>query len=454
MRVPWWSMCFVALAGCGQRGEAEVLLGFVDAADVDALVGVRARVTLTDADGGHPLATLQVPGADAVAVEALDIPLPCEAAGCRGRLLIEPGRYDVDVTLSALDRCNSRGDVARFRGDVDVDPWAVATSVLTLTQTDFDVDGDGVFDIFEAGRCGRFDFAEGASAPHACAPGHDACCMAASLLTGGQMLFSGGDVALPYDRDEVAGDDVVSVGAFALDSTEFTYGALERCILAGACLSGRPGHPVRRRLAIGVDPRLPVQGLTPAEAAEACAWLGRRLPTDAQWHAAAALRPDGAAAVYPFDLDDRAVVGCEPDDPPPAARHAAAGRSCGDGQPLPVGSFAQTVVNRGEGTPVADLAGNVAEWTVVGDPTRIDADDDGVPDGATAIVLRGGGSSSILPLLENGLPIIFDLADPVDADRLRQTVVVAGFRCVADAVSPATIEPVCPAGNASEYVAP
>jgi hypothetical protein len=119
-----------------------------------------------------------------------------------------------------------------------------------------------------------------------------------------------------------------------------------------------------------------------------------------------------------------------------------------------VGSFVHTVVRRGDGTPVADLAGNVAEWTVIGDPSSVDDDTDGIPDGATAIVLRGGGAGSILPLLENGLPLIFDVADPLDVERLRQTVAVAGFRCVADEVTQAAAEPECPVGGGGNEGAP
>jgi formylglycine-generating enzyme required for sulfatase activity len=423
------------------------LVSFVDAADVGALVGVRARLTLTGDDGRHPIVTLQSPGADATAVEAVEVPLPCDAPACRGRVLVEPGRYDVTVTLSALDRCNGRGDVARFVGVAEVGHWQSVRAELTLAQTSFDVDSDGVIDLLEAAHCGRFDLDDGAVPPRQCAPGREACCPDASPLVGGHMRFSSASVQLPYDRDGIVGDDVVTVAAFAIDSTEFTYGALKRCVIAGACLAGRPGHPARRSLARGVDERLPVQGLTPAEAAEACAWLGKRLPRDAEWHAAASLRADGSTATYPFDVDEDAVIGCEPEDPPPAARYAAAGRSCGGGELLPVGSFSQTLVTRGEGTALADLAGNVAEWTVIGEPTSVDDDSDGIPDGASSVVLRGGGATSIAPLLENNLPILFDVAEPGDLDDLVLATELAGFRCASDDAAAPIVEPSCQVPN-------
>lgn len=438
----------VLLVGCVGRGEAEVLVSFVDAVDVNALVGVRARLTLMDETGRHPALTLRVDGAADIGVEAVDVPLPCDDTGCRGGIVVDPGRYAVSLTLSALDRCAVRGDVLAFAGDVEVGHWQAATATLTPVDAAFDADDDGIIDILEAGGCGRFDLDEGAAPPRLCGPGRDACCLQTSPVQGGQMRFAGGEVTLPYDRDGVGGNDVVVAAPFAVDSTEFTFGLLARCVAEGVCLSGRPEHPARQRLVEGVDPRLPVQGLNPVDAVVACAWAGRRLPTDAEWHAAAALREGGATATYPFDVDGGAPVGCEPDDPPPAARHRAAGRSCGDGEPLPVGSFATTLVERGEGTPVADLAGNVAEWAVVGDASGDDLDSDGLPDGVEAVTLRGGGATSFLQLLENGLPVLFDVDDPVDLTRLQSAAAVAGFRCASDDVIEVVAEPACPAPDA------
>lgn len=447
-------MALLGLApiGCVGRGEAEVLVSFVDVADVDGLAGVRARLTLTDDKGRHPALTLRVDGVEDIGVEAVDVPLPCDDTGCRGGIVVDPGRYDVTLVLSALDRCAVRGDVLRFAGDVEVGHWEAATASLTPVDAAFDADSDGVIDILEASGCGRFDLDEGAAPPRLCGPGREACCPETSPVQGGQMRFAGGQVTLPYDRDGVDGNDVVVVAPFALDSTEFTFGALGRCVAEGRCLPGRPEHPARIRLAEGVDPRLPVQGLSPIDAAVACAWAGRRLPTDAEWHAAAALRADGSTATYPFDVDDGAPVGCEADDPPPAARHRAAGRSCGDGEPLPVGSFASTLVERGDGTPVADLAGNVAEWAVVGDGSGNDDDDDGVPDGVAAVTLRGGGAGSFLQLLENDLPVVFDVDDVLDLNRLQAATAIAGFRCASDDVAVISEEPVCPAPDADAAV--
>ena len=438
------------MLGCSSRGEASILLPFVGSADVQGLSGVRARLTLTDAKGGHPTLTLRGSGdGEALAVEGLDVPLPCTGDACGATVVIDPGSYAVTLTLSAQDRCRVRGDVLTFSGDVAIGQWETATVVLEPSNASFDADDDGVIDILEAATCGRFDLDEGTLPARVCGPGREACCLDTSPLAGAQMLFAGGPVEVPYDRDGLAGNDVVDVAPFALDSTEFTWGALSRCVAAGVCLAGRPDHPARQRLDAGVDPRLPVQGVSPADAAVACAYTGRRLPTDPEWFFAAAVRDGGAIARYPFDADGL-TVGCLPEDPPPSARYRAAGRACGDGEPLPVGSYPGTVVDRGTGAPVADLAGNVAEWTLFGDADGTDLDGDGLLDGASAIGLRGGGATSFVQLLENELLVVFDADDVVDVARLGAAAGVAGFRCASGALVEVQEEPACPAPEADE----
>jgi|GEM_PF-1692228 len=443
----------VAPLGCTRPGEASILLPFVGSAELQGLSGARARLTLTDAKGQHPAVSLRGSGdGEALSVEGVDVPLPCGEASCGATVVTDPGSYAVTLTVSALDRCRVRGDVLTLRGDVAIGHWQSDTVFLEPSNASFDVDDDGVIDILEASTCGRFDLDEGTLPARSCGPGRESCCLESSVLAGGQMGFGGGAIELPYDRDGLGGNDVVDVAPFSLDSTEFTWGALSRCVASGVCLAGRTDHPARLRLQDGVDPRLPVQGLSPADAAEACAFAGRRLPTDAEWFFAAAFREGGPTATYPFDVDDGVAVGCLPEDPPPTARYRAAGRACGDGEPLPVGSYPSTVVERGTGTPVADLAGNVAEWTVIGDPDGGDLDGDGRLDGASAIGLRGGGATSFVQLLENDLLVVFDADDLVDEARLVAAGSVAGFRCASADAIPVDIaeEPACPAPEADD----
>ncbi len=424
------SLCTLLLcASCVGRGDASIVLQGIGDVALRGLVGVRASLTVTAEDGSHPALVFSEVSNEGVV--AVDVPLLCDEVSCGGAINIDPGAYAIELVVSAVDRCGTRGDVLRFEGDVEIGHWQSTAVNLAATDASFDDDRDGIINVLEAASCGRFDLDEGYSAARECSGERAAeCCAPSSLLIGQMQRFNGGTVSLPYDRDGVAGRDQQLVPQFDIDSTEFTYGALSRCVAAGVCLPNQPEHPARVRLAQGVDFLLPVQGLMPADAEIACGFYGRRLVRDAEWHFVAADRGVGnAPGVFPFDVEPGQGVGCTPDDVPPAAAHRANNRACGDGAPLPVGSFPSTVITRGDGPGVVDLAGNVAEWTVL--------------DGA--IGLRGGGASSIVQLLENDIVLVFDDDDSADLARLQAASAVAGFRC---ATSTRDIdfseEPACP----------
>jgi formylglycine-generating enzyme required for sulfatase activity len=88
--------------------------------------------------------------------------------------------------------------------------------------------------------------------------------------------------------------------------------------------------------------RHPVNEVTWQGAREYCAWRGARLPTEAEWEAAARGRE---GRIYPWG------------NAPPTADRAVFGR--GRGGTAPVGSHPAGATPEG----VHDLAGNVAEWT-------------------------------------------------------------------------------------------
>jgi formylglycine-generating enzyme required for sulfatase activity len=78
----------------------------------------------------------------------------------------------------------------------------------------------------------------------------------------------------------------VFVDAFALDTHEVTNGQYRLCVRASRCLVPLEPVGVKRPFA-ELDDRLPVVHVTVSQAAVFCRWLGRRLPTEAEWERAA-----------------------------------------------------------------------------------------------------------------------------------------------------------------------
>lgn len=346
--------------------------------------------------------------------------VPCGAGFCDARLSLAPGTYRFELTVSALDRCDERARVGRFRSAPVTFGFDRSPSI-SFTEQDwsFDDDGDGIENVLETAVCGRYFVVDAARPATACADADDPCCAPTSDLIGRATRFDGGAHTL-------ADGTPVTVAPFYLDATEVPYASFMRCVAAGACLRDKPTHAVRERLLEpDLDPRLPVTGLLPDEAEEYCAWRGARLPLDDEWDFAAAHRADGERGRYPWDpaaLESNAdatandgheapasiALGCLPAEPF-AANHRAPGRTCPRAA-RPVGSYPGTLVFRGTGAPLADLAGNAWEWTR-----------DDTVDGT---VLRGGGWDSVPQLLANDLRLV------VTADEdLQRLKAVAGFRC-------------------------
>lgn len=128
----------------------------------------------------------------------------------------------------------------------------------------------------------------------------------------------------------------VALKPFWIDATEVTLDAFR----AFAAVTGRSVPPQPP----GNTGKMPVVNVTHHDAAAFCAWLGKRLPSEAEWEAAA--RGDDPQAVYPtgaaLDHDRANFSGIGGKDRFPGL--------------APVASFAAT--SQG----LYDLAGNVWEW--------------------------------------------------------------------------------------------
>lgn len=75
----------------------------------------------------------------------------------------------------------------------------------------------------------------------------------------------------------------VYVSAFRIDRTEVSRADYQRCVNSGACAPSRVSDSDAR---LGL-PEHPVSGVSAADAERFCAWIGGRLPTEAEWERAA-----------------------------------------------------------------------------------------------------------------------------------------------------------------------
>ena len=72
----------------------------------------------------------------------------------------------------------------------------------------------------------------------------------------------------------------VTLKPFMIDHQEVTQGYYRRCVAAGAC-------DLPRRYPLQVSSHMPVVGVTWHQARAYCRWVGKRLPSEAEWERAA-----------------------------------------------------------------------------------------------------------------------------------------------------------------------
>jgi formylglycine-generating enzyme required for sulfatase activity len=161
--------------------------------------------------------------------------------------------------------------------------------------------------------------------------------MFAHYVPAGPFVMGGDPDSSDTETDELP-QHTVTLAGFWIDETEVTNAQYIQCIHAGFCepiVSPRPDHTTQ--------PHFPAQGVSYPNAQNYCAWVGRRLPTEAEWEKAArgtqgALYPWGEAA------PDRTLANFD-------FLH---------GDVLPVGSLPAGASPYG----ALDMAGNVYEWVL------------------------------------------------------------------------------------------
>jgi formylglycine-generating enzyme required for sulfatase activity len=159
-----------------------------------------------------------------------------------------------------------------------------------------------------------------------------------------------GTFRMGCDRDctaHLATGHVVRLSTFFIDRYEVTIGEFAMCQKAGICGRTRDPYDIEHNFWGPLVPTLPVAGVTWDDADRYCHWIGRRLPTEAEWEKAAR---GTDARKYPWG---NAPPTCEL-----AQVSGVAGALCRL-EIAPVGLHPRGASPYG----VLDLAGNVPEWT-------------------------------------------------------------------------------------------
>jgi formylglycine-generating enzyme required for sulfatase activity len=150
-------------------------------------------------------------------------------------------------------------------------------------------------------------------------------------------------------------DHPVQLSAYWLDRTEVTNGQYHLCVDAGICDPPLELGSFSREIYFGSTEfdAYPVINLTEVMAAEYCAWVGGRLPTEAEW-AFAARGPDGFIFPWGNEFDPTRLNYCDANCP------GVSDPNYDDGYPdtSPVGSFPEGASWVG----ALDMSGNVREW--------------------------------------------------------------------------------------------
>lgn len=167
------------------------------------------------------------------------------------------------------------------------------------------------------------------------------------------------EVLVPAGMGPVGGMGVYKIAAFYLDVFEVRVSDYRLCVQEGGCTEPRNNSPsCNWSSAPGSKEDHPINCIDWAQADNYCRWSGRRLPTEAEWEYAAG-GPAPSPSKYPWGAEEPT---------PPILRGCFGGT---DGT-CPSGQYPRTLLGRVTDAAtdpvwstkgVADLAGNVYEWT-------------------------------------------------------------------------------------------
>ena len=151
----------------------------------------------------------------------------------------------------------------------------------------------------------------------------------------------------------------VTLDGFWIDKYEVTTGQYLKCVEAGACEEAKQNNPIFAGADYYNNPKYanyPIINVTWYEARAYCTWVGRRLPTEAEWEKAAR-GIDGRKYTWGNEPVSNDVANlC---DKYCSARYPNPKFNDGFSETAPVGSFPKGASPYG----VMDMAGNVWEWT-------------------------------------------------------------------------------------------
>jgi formylglycine-generating enzyme required for sulfatase activity len=176
----------------------------------------------------------------------------------------------------------------------------------------------------------------------------------------------------------------VMLDEYKIGRYEVTNRQYAQCVKAGVC---NPSH--EGRFKAKADPLEPVVAISWFDANTYCAWLGARLPTEAQWEKAA--RGGLVGKTYPWG-----------DESPTCQDGASFANFQADGCGFYLTAVGDYAPN---GYGLYDMAGNVKEWTAdFYDPDYYEAvfreatNPFGPPNGTTMVIRGGSWNSSKLSL--------------------------------------------------------